>query len=169
MIRFARYPPLGERGIGGLLPHLGFGATRADYVTHANREILVAIQIETKQAVENVDAILQVGGIDVAFVGPSDLHMSLGLTPALWSNEKLFLEAFRKVKEACAKHGVPLGLYCRDGPTAKAKMEEEGLKFVGFGADFAFLLNHAGAQAAEARGEKVSPNGYMEMYKGLGH
>jgi len=168
VIRFSRFPPLGERGVGGLLPHLSFAASRGDYVKHANQEILVAVQIETKQAVENIDAILGVDGIDVAFVGPSDLHMSLGLSPLLWSNEPLFVEAFRKVKEACAKHKVPLGLYCKDGASAKARIEEDGVKFVGFGADFAFLLNTAGAQAAQARGEAVSPNGYMELYTGLG-
>eukprot|EP00026_Physarum_polycephalum_P012508 Phypoly_transcript_12828.p1 GENE.Phypoly_transcript_12828~~Phypoly_transcript_12828.p1 ORF type:complete len:272 (+),score=44.48 Phypoly_transcript_12828:123-818(+) len=167
VIQFARFPPLGIRGVGGLLPHLGFGATRADYVDNANREVLVAVQIETKQAVENVDAILGTPGIDVAFVGPSDLHMSLGLKAALWSDEQLFLEAFRKVKEACTKHGVPLGLYSKDGATARERVEKDGVQFAGFGGDGSFLLNEAGAQAAEARGEQVQKSGYVDMFKGL--
>jgi hypothetical protein len=80
----------------------------------------------------------------------------------------IFLIIRFQVKEACEKYGVPLGLYTKDGASARERVEKDGVKFVGFGADFSFLLNQAGAQAAEARGEDVRVGGYMEMYRGLG-
>ena len=90
-VRFARYPPLGDRGAGGLIPHYGFGTTsHVEYVQNANREILVAVQIETREAFENIDAIVATPGIDLIFIGPFDLHISLGLPPGLWSDQPVF-------------------------------------------------------------------------------
>jgi 4-hydroxy-2-oxoheptanedioate aldolase len=168
VVRFARFPPLGDRGVGGFLPHIGFAATRAEYVANANSQILVAIQIETKQAVDNIDAILQVEGIDVVFVGPSDLHMSLGLPLKSWSDEPSFQAAIQTVKDACAKRGLPLGIYSRDAAGARKRIEEEGFRFVGIGSDAMALLTRAGDEASVARGEAPPAAGWADTFKGVG-
>lgn len=141
VINFSRYPPLGERGAGGLTPHLGFGMTNhAEYVPQANAEIMVSIQIETVQAVENIEAIVQVQGLDMVFIGPFDLHISLGLEPTLWSNAPSFLNAVAKVTTACQKAGIPLGTLAPNAASAKIR-EAEGFQFLGVGTDLFHLVN----------------------------
>lgn len=150
VVRFARYPPEGERGSGGLLPHIGFGASRAEYLTHANREILVGVQIETRQGLENVDAIAAVPGIDVLFIGPNDLHLALGLPAGYWSDEPAFTHAIERVRRACQGHGVTLGTLCQGAQQVKAR-RGDGFRFVGLGSDAYFLLTFVATQHDELR------------------
>ena len=80
VVESVKYHPLGNRGLGaGTRPtHYGFGLPLTDYVQEANRETLVCVQLEEMQALRNIDEILQVQGVDVFFVGPSDLSQSMG-------------------------------------------------------------------------------------------
>jgi 4-hydroxy-2-oxoheptanedioate aldolase len=75
-----KYYPLGQRGLaaGSRPARYGFGLSMADYVAEANRETLVCIQLEEAEALHNLPEILQVEGVDVFFIGPSDLSQSLG-------------------------------------------------------------------------------------------
>jgi 4-hydroxy-2-oxoheptanedioate aldolase len=140
VVRFARYPPSGERGAGGLIPHLGFGTTsHIEYVAHANHEIMVAVQIETQEAVENIDAILDTPGIDLAFIGPFDLHLSLGLPPALWSDLPPFQSAIERVIQACKKRAIPYGTLSPNAEGVKARVAE-GFTFLSMGTDIVHLL-----------------------------
>jgi len=81
-VQLCKYPPIGIRGMGASRAVLfGAGADEyADYYSKANDEILVIIQIEHYIAVENIEEILSVPGIDIAFVGPADMSMSMGLS-----------------------------------------------------------------------------------------
>lgn len=80
-VEAVKYFPLGQRGLAaGTRPATyGLQLSMADYISQANRETLVCIQLEEKQALENLDALLQVEGVDVLFLGPSDLSQSLGV------------------------------------------------------------------------------------------
>ncbi|MDZ4770215.1 MAG: aldolase/citrate lyase family protein [Chloroflexota bacterium] len=147
-VRFSRYPPIGERGVGGFTPFIGFGAGRAEYTREANDNILLAIQIETRQAVENIDAIASVPGIDVIFVGPNDLHISYGLAPRYWSDEPAFRSAIDTILAACKRHNIPAGTLCGGALEAKARIAD-GFTFVGVGSDAGMLLRFAGLQAGE--------------------
>jgi 4-hydroxy-2-oxoheptanedioate aldolase len=145
-VRFARYPPLGDRGAGGLLPHFGFGTTsHLEYVQNANHEILVAVQIETQEAVENIDAILAIPGIDLIFIGPFDLHLSLGLSPSLWSEQPVFQAAVQKVIAACRKHGIPYGTLAPNAEGAQARLAD-GFRLIGMGSDLNHMLGALHAQ-----------------------
>jgi len=148
VVRFARFPPLGERGAGGLYPHLGFGVSRPEYIATANAEILVGVQIETVEAVQRINEILEVPGIDLIFLGPNDLHISLGLPAMFWSDYPTFLAAVRAVKSACAREGVPLGTLCPDAPAVRQRLAD-GFAFVGMGSDVHFMLTFAGQQYGE--------------------
>ncbi len=140
VVRFARFPPDGIRGSGGVMPHLGFGADRAEYNARGNAQILVGIQIETAEALQNLDAILDVPGVDMAFIGPNDLHLAVGLPPSYWSDAPAFLRAVERIKAGCKKRGIPLGILCPNGEQAKARAAE-GFTFVGIGGDSGVLLD----------------------------
>jgi 4-hydroxy-2-oxoheptanedioate aldolase len=150
-LRHTRYPPDGERGAGGLAPHLGFAVSRPEYIQRSNREILFAVQIETAEAVENIDAILDVPGVDACFVGPNDLHLALGCAPMFWSTEPRFVAAVKRVEAACRARGTPLGTLCKEAPAAKDRVRD-GYTFVGLGSDAHFALQYAGIQVGALRG-----------------
>lgn len=150
-VRFSRYPPLGERGAGGLVPHFGFGTnSHIEYVGAANDEILVSIQIETRTAVENIEAILDVPGIDMVFIGPFDLHISLGLPPALWSDSPEFLAAVRTVISACRARGLPFGTISPNAEGAVARLAD-GFTFVSIGTDIGHLTGSLAAHTKQVR------------------
>lgn len=151
VVRFARYPPQGERGGGGLAPHFGFGTTsHPEYIREANREIMVTIQIETQEAVENIDSILDTPGIDLVFIGPFDLHLSLGLTPSLWSDQPTFQAAVTRVITACQQRGLPYGTLTPNAEGANARMEQ-GFSFIGLGTDIVHMLGSLNAQYQQLR------------------
>src|SRR5215510_11680844 len=89
----ARYAPLGARSIGGQMHAANFDTDPATYYTRANEEILVVLMIEHIKAIEAADEILSVPGVDVAFIGPNDLHNSMGKKPLFESNDKMFTDA----------------------------------------------------------------------------
>lgn len=79
-VEAVKYHPLGERGLaaGVRAANYGYGMSMSDYAEQSNSETLVCVQIEEAEAVRNIDEIVQVEGVDVFFVGPSDLSQSLG-------------------------------------------------------------------------------------------
>lgn len=162
VVRYARYPPDGERGAGGLAPHLGFGVNRPEYLVSANRQIMVAIQIETLGAVDNIDEIAAVPGVDVIFIGPNDLHLALGLPAVFWSDAQPFAEAIKKVSAACRREGVALGTLCRDAANVKQRLRD-GFMFVGMGSDAHFLLTFAGTQYGELYDQPQPPETWCNV------
>jgi 2-keto-3-deoxy-L-rhamnonate aldolase RhmA len=106
---FAKYTPIGKRGFVGMSAHNNYHAGKPqDIMTAQNDSVLAIVQIETKKAVDNVDEIASVNGVDVLFVGPADLSISLGIPGDL--TNPIELEAIRKVAAACRRHGKYLGL-----------------------------------------------------------
>jgi cytochrome P450 enzyme len=170
-VRHARYPPDGERGAGGLSPHLGFGVSRPVYIQVVNREILFGVQIETAEAVEDIEAILDVRGVDLCFIGPNDLHLALGYPAMFWSKEPRFVQAVERVKAACVRRGMPMGTLCKDVSSAKDRIRE-GYTFVGLGSDAHFVLQYAGIQYGELHGIPEPPETWcnaMKFYDGPYH
>src|SRR6184192_2881966 len=103
-VRAARYQPVGERSIGGQLHAANFDTDPATYYARANDEILVVAMIEHIKAIEAADEILSVPGVDVAFIGPNDLHNSMGKKPMFDSDDKTFTDAVAHVLKTAAKH-----------------------------------------------------------------
>lgn len=162
IVRYSRYPPKGERGVGGFVPFIGFGATRAEYAREANDQILVAIQIETQQAVENIEAITDVPGLDVIFIGPNDLHVSYGLNPRYWSDEPAFRGGVEVVLRTCKSKGIPVGILCGGAAEAKQRVAD-GFAFVGVGSDANMLLRFAGLQAGEVTDTPEPAGGWASV------
>ncbi len=110
LVSYALYPPKGARSNGPIRAAMYGEAT--NYQKTANDEILIIPMIETKQAIENLDAILDVPGISGVYVGPSDLGFSYGLIPILDREEPMILEIYEKILAACAKRKIYAGIHC---------------------------------------------------------
>lgn len=136
-VRFCKYPPLGVRGMGaGRAILFGAGAEEYEnYFKHANDEVLVIVQIEHYTAVENIEEILSVPGIDVAFIGPMDLSTSMGLQGQM--NHPEVQKQCMKVIDACQKHNVTPGIMTWSG--AMNQHLEMGFSFLLGGIDAAIL------------------------------
>lgn len=139
VVQYSKFPPQGLRGQGSAFPAIGHGLTTPEYMQSANQTILTIVQIETRQGVENVEAIAAVPGIgeyiplttanqeesvlicipDYLFIGPNDLAQSLlGYTPAR-GDEPEFADALEKIVAAARKHGKWVGRLVNDGPLAR--------------------------------------------------
>ena len=140
----ARYRPIGRRTIGGQLGPVNFATDAATYYARANDEILVVVMAETAEAVANIDDILSVPGIDVVFIGPNDLHASLGVAPAFDSDLPAFNDALARIFASAKKHGVAPGIHVPDAAQARRRLAE-GWQFVAISSEAGFML----AQAAQ--------------------
>lgn len=160
----SKYPPLGTRSVGGAFAPYGFGTIdRSAYLQAANDEIIVAVQIESAPGLQNVDSILSVPGIDVAFVGPNDLHASLGLPPSMYSSQPTFLSALESIKAAAKKYHVAMGIMSSDGAAA-AERVREGFQMVTVTTDLNSMISGATQNLLTARARPEShseqPSGY---------
>src|SRR5712691_11848578 len=82
-----------------------------DYFAHADETVLCIVMIETKEAVDKLDDILSVPGVDAAYIGPADLSVSLGLPPASDHDEPLFADAIERILDTCRRHNVVPGAH----------------------------------------------------------
>jgi 2-keto-3-deoxy-L-rhamnonate aldolase RhmA len=139
VVRFSKYPPKGIRGAAAAAASR-YGTELASYLRSANDETLVGVQIETKEAIANLEGIAAVDGVDLLFVGPQDLTLSLGLLDDR-ANPRV-QDAMRSVVEACDRHGkVPGTLVVT--PEEKRAAVELGFRFISLAADVRFLLHGA--------------------------
>ncbi|GBD44057.1 4-hydroxy-2-oxo-heptane-1,7-dioate aldolase [bacterium HR40] len=120
LVSFCRYPPLGQRSFGPIRASLYGGA---DYHDHANREVLVLAMIETKKALDHLDDILSVPGLDGVYVGPSDLALSLGFRPGADPTDPAMLEAISHILETVRGRGLFAGIHCLSAGFARRMWE----------------------------------------------
>ncbi|MFM8321169.1 MAG: HpcH/HpaI aldolase family protein [Chloroflexota bacterium] len=138
LVRWAKYPPQGQRSFGYAFAGLTFGGSMAEYLKVANQETLLAIQVESKDALDNLDELFCVPGIDMAFVGPVDLSVSLGLDPLPENPHPLFQEALAEIQAGARRHHMPLGIFCSSGAAARRRIAE-GFQFVNVASDLGSL------------------------------
>jgi 4-hydroxy-2-oxoheptanedioate aldolase len=144
------YPPKGARSNGPIRAAMYGEAT--GYQTTANDEIIVMPMIETKQAIDNLDAILDVPGLTGVYIGPSDLGFSYGLIPILDREEPMILEIYQKILDACAKRGLYAGIHCGSAAYA-AKAIKMGFKLVTISNDSGIMQVAAKAAVKHVRTE----------------
>lgn len=109
MVRACRYYPLGNRSNAGVRGEWGEFAKYRDYLDAVNNELVIVPMIETKQALENLDAIASVPGVDVLLIGPSDLSIELDV-PLDYACDT-YQRALDKIASTAAKHGIAAGMY----------------------------------------------------------
>jgi 4-hydroxy-2-oxoheptanedioate aldolase len=150
-VAWSKYPPLGVRSVGGVFGPYGFGVNDwASYGPFANEQILVAVQIESALALQNIDDIVSVPGVDVAFVGPNDLHAHLGLPPSSEGAEPAFVEALERIKASARNRQVALGMFSTGGEAA-AERVRQGFHMVSVTTDVNCLIAAASQQLRLAR------------------
>ncbi len=134
-VRWSKYPPRGQRGVG-LARAQGYGLDFADYLASANDEIAVIIQAEHIDAVENIEEIARVDGIDAVFIGPYDLSASMGKMGEVDDEE--VVAAIDRVSVACKKNAVALGFF---GVSAESVQPwiDKGYNLICAGIDVAFV------------------------------
>lgn len=142
-----RYPPQGIRGMG---PYRGMMYGGPDYAAHANDEIACIIQIETIGAVENIDEILSVPGIDATLIGPADLAMSMGIPVKPDNPHPDHVAACAEVLAGSVRNGVTPGIYCAH-ETEAARRVTEGWKFLNIGTDGQYIAQGARRGVATVR------------------
>jgi len=103
-----RYPPAGVRGVAAMNRACAFGPGFDEYFKAANSHLLTIVQIETGATVDRVDEIAAIDGVDVLFIGPLDLSVSLGVPKQF--DHPTIRAAFAKVVDACRKSGKIAGL-----------------------------------------------------------
>jgi len=134
-VRACKYPPAGLRGVGPRRASR-YGLDIKEYLQQANDEILVVVQIETQQAVDRIDEILSVEGIDAFFIGPYDLSASLGYLGQ--PDHPKALETYYRLLDAAKRTGVASGIHASNLQLAKHYIEK-GFQFVALNDDIGLL------------------------------
>jgi len=148
VVASCKYPPQGVRSLAGGRNDLGWDTDSATYFAHANDEIFVCIQIEHTDALDRLDDILAVPGVDCAFVGPQDLTASLGIQPPqLDSPDPRYEKALVQVLDAGRRHGVGVGLMVASAHQARRRWDQ-GFTMVALAAEVR-ILTAAAVQAVK--------------------
>ncbi len=140
-VDYAKYPPVGKRGVG-LYRASGYGTKFEEYKKWVDEELVIIAQIEHIDAVNNIDDILSVDGIDGTIIGPYDLSGSMGY-PGGFEREDV-KEAVEKVLDRCKKHNMPSGFHVVDTNPEKLKEKiDQGCTFLAYGIDYFFMRDAA--------------------------
>jgi len=153
LVGACKYPPRGFRSFGPIrAKYYGGGATHGggDYHEFADDETLVIPQIETREAIENLDAILETAGISAIYIGPSDLAMALGSQPRKGQSDPAVVEARRRILDAAKRHGIPAGIHTNSAKVA-LEMIEQGFQLVSLQSDDRFLMSKAQEEVTAVR------------------
>jgi len=142
IISECHWPPRGRRGVGFQRANV-FGKFFDAYVQEAQESLVVA-QIEHIDAVNNLEAIVKVEGLDAIMIGPYDLSASLGITGEF--ENKKYKDVLTKILEVCAKQKMPCGIHVVQPDTKMLEQRiREGYTFIAYGVDTVFLNNGASA------------------------
>jgi len=157
-VQACRYAPRGSRSFGPTV----VGQRIPDYPAWAGENVAVIPMIETRQAVENLDAILAVDGIDAIYVGPADLSLTLGLPPGNNDGNPAFDEAYAAIIEGCRRAGVVAGCHATGSLTPNRL--EAGFRMVTVTADLLALRFGAAAELDRARAAAGSGDSGGDLY-----
>ena len=158
-VRATRYPPHGVRGVGSALARASRWNRVPDYLQQADEQMCVLVQIETREAVKNLDAILQVDGVDGVFIGPADLSADMGFAgnPQHPEVQRTIDDAIARIRAA----GKAPGILMANKALAQRYLEA-GALFVAVGVDTTLL-----ARAAEALADEFKQGGAQAPSSGV--
>jgi len=151
-VRACRYPPKGARSFGPLRAAMQEGP---GYFATANHEIACIPMIETAAAIDALDDILSVEGIDAAYVGPSDLAISYGLGPGDSDDDEIWSSALAKIVARCEVHGVVPGIH--SNPALARRRVDQGFRMVTVANDAVVLGTTMANELAAVNGARPTP------------
>ena len=150
IVRYSKYTPLGQRGFGNQTGQTDYKPLKTpDFMKEANGNTLIVAQIETREAIENVDSILSVEGIDVGLIGPNDLSISLGIPDQMGS--EILTTAIDKVVETAKKKGKATGIHIGNIEAIK-KWRAKGMTVLAYSTDIGFMYNASKSSLEELKG-----------------
>lgn len=156
LVSYMKYPPVGVRGATAGRGSTDYtGAKPQELVSHLNENTLVILQIERKVAIDNIDDLLSVPGVDAAVIGPFDLTISLGENST--SSPKVE-EAIQKVVEAAKRHNIASGIHIADSESV-LKWYERGMTMLACNTDLGFFTAGANRTIAALREGTGSQDG----------
>jgi 4-hydroxy-2-oxoheptanedioate aldolase len=152
LVRCMRYPPQGIRGMAGA--RASRWGRIANYAKEANDQVCLLVQVETREAIANLDAIAAVDGVDGVFIGPSDLSAGFGHVGDPWHPEmqKVIADAFKRIQAA----GKAVGILTLDETLARQHVEM-GATFIALGTDSNLMLKATTALANKFKGAPAAP------------
>jgi 4-hydroxy-2-oxoheptanedioate aldolase len=134
------YPPRGTRGMAKMTRATAFGKFADEYINNLDQNLVGVIQIETLKALQNIESIAATDGIDILFVGPTDLTLSLGILGQL--SHPLYQEAIQTIARAAKKYGKAVGVLLQD-INEYDMYYRLGFRFLACGADSVFVRKGA--------------------------
>jgi len=181
LVASAKFPPLGTRGFGSPFPMEKFhamysdsssssltggkgGVTQTQYLQQANEALVTVVQIETAEALANVDAIAAVEGVDVLLIGPFDLGNNIG-HPIIEAMDQELKDAIAKIHAAAGKAGKRTGIYCTSGEQAR-EYADAGFHMISCATDAA-VLGRASADAVKKAQGGVLHSAYQGVKDGV--
>ena len=144
IVAATKYPPRGNRSVGGGMHALNFGTTAEEYYKKADDEILVVIQTEHIEAVEIADEIYSVPGVDAVFVGPNDLSFSMRSADGTPPGKDVFEATLTRIREAAQRQKLPCGLHVFSAEDA-LRRAREGWQFIAVISELKMMLDGAAA------------------------
>lgn len=147
----AKYPPQGNRSLGGGMQFMNFDATATEYFQQANDEILVILQTESPTGVRNAEEIYSLPGVDAIFVGPVDLRANMRSPDGKEASDAEFEAALQRVVDVGKKVGTPTGMHVMDVPTAHRRADQ-GMQFIAIGSELRMMTSKAQETLAELSG-----------------
>jgi 4-hydroxy-2-oxoheptanedioate aldolase len=153
LVAATHYPPRGTRSFGPIRAMLYAGA---DYPQHANDTVIAFAMIETKEALDNLDDILDVDGLDAIYIGPSDLSLALGCKPTFDDVDPPAAEAIDHILARAKARGVVAGIH-NGTPEAALKRIAKGFQFVTISSDARLMAAGAAQVMAKMRAGSLNP------------
>lgn len=151
-----RYPPHGVRSFGPIRAAVVSARRDADSLGNS---VVCFVMVETREGLENIDAIASTPGLDGIYIGPADLALGMGLPPDLDKSEPEHVAAVQRILDACKRHGVVAGIQCASGKFGK-QYASQGFGLVTVGKDSSLLQAAAKNEILIATG-KVEPSHAM--------
>ena len=150
LVSYCLYPPKGHRSMTGVLPQLDFKQQPiADVASTINKNMLIVIMLESPEAIDNVDSIAAIEGVDVVLIGTNDLCMEMSI-PGDYSNPKV-KDAYIKVIEACKKYGKTPGMGGVYNEELMSEYIKMGMRFILSGSDLSFMMQTASQRSNKLR------------------
>jgi 4-hydroxy-2-oxoheptanedioate aldolase len=157
IVAATKYPPVGNRSVGGGMHAINFGATADEYYKKANDEILVVIQTEHIKAVEIADEIYSVPGLDAVFVGPNDLTFSMKTADGTPPAKDVFEATLTRIRESAQRNKLPCGLHVFSAEDA-LKRAGEGWQFIAVVSELKMMLDGAARIMRQVNPERAAGN-----------
>jgi 4-hydroxy-2-oxoheptanedioate aldolase len=155
IVAATKYPPIGNRSVGGSLHALNFSATAGEYYAAANNEILVILQTESPLGVENAEAIYSLTGVDAIFVGPNDLAANMRKPDGREASKEEFDATMQRILDTGKKVRTPVGLHVQT-PEDALRRAADGWQFIAIGSELRMMLSSAQEVAKKLRPQQAT-------------